>query len=189
MNTSHNNCYLPYGGKEHPVKRYEVLVHSPPTSSRTSQPQERPSSGVSGWGLLGIAAGAIAVGAAAAVVSSLQDDQSNSNSSSESDSDTTDRRAADKEDADLAEAIRQSLLLQPASPPPAAASDPSQDPASATAGRGPGSSAPPRGFSNSSSALPAPECIVCWDGLNPPKRIHQCVNGHFVCDDCRLADI
>jgi len=192
VNTSHNNCYLPYGGKEHPVKRYEVLVHSPPTSppqgpSRTSQPQERPSSGVSGWGLLGIAAGAIAVGAAAAVVSSLHDDQSNSNSSSESDSDTTDRRAADKEDADLLEAIRQSLLLQPASPPhaPAPASDPSQDPASANAGRGPGSSAPPRGFSNSSSALPAPECIVCWDGLNPPKRIHQCVNGHFVCDDCR----
>ena len=168
------------------MKRYEVLVHSPPTSSRTSQPQERPSSGVSGWGLLGIAAGAIAVGAAAAVVSSLHDD---SNSSSESDSDHTDQRAADKEDADLAEAIRQSLLLQPASPPPAAASDPSQDPASATAGRGPGFSAPPRGFSNSSSALPAPECIVCWDGLNPPKRIHQCVNGHFLCDDCRLPYI
>ena len=173
------------------MKRYEVLVHSPPTSppqgpSRTSQPQERPSSGVSGWGLLGIAAGAIAVGAAAAVVSSLHDD---SNSSSESDSDTTDQRAADKEDADLAEAIRQSLLPQPASPPPAPAPDPSQDSTSANAGRGPGSSAPPRGFSNSSSALPAPECIVCWDGLNRPKRIHQCVNGHFVCDDCRLTYI
>lgn len=188
VNTTHNSCYLPYGGKEHSVKRYEVLVHVPPTSPPRAGAQ--PSSGLSGWGLLGLAAGAVAVGAAAAVVSSLNSDDESDSDSSSSDSDnavdpTAAAAAVDKEDADLAEAIRQSLLLQPRPPSPsAAASAPPHGSASASAG-GASASAAPRPASSSSSSLPAPECIVCWNSLNPPQRIHHCVNGHFVCDDCR----
>ena len=116
VNTRHKWCHLPYGGKEHQVKRYEVLVHAPPPSSTRGES----SSGVSGWGLLGLAAGAVAVGAAAAVVSSLNNDDTSS------DSDDADPIAVDKEDADLAEAIRQSLLLH-RPPSTSAASTPSQD--------------------------------------------------------------
>ena len=190
VNTTHNSCYLPYGGKEHKVKRYEVLVHVPPTSS-PPRAEAQPASGLSGWGLLGLAAGVVAVGAAAAVVSSLNsDDESDSDSSSDSDNavDPTTAAAVDKEDADLAEAIRQSLLLQPRPPssPSSAASTPSHGSASATSSAaGASASAAPRAASSSSSSLPAPECIVCWNSLNPPQRIHHCVNGHFVCDDCR----
>mgnify|MGYP001261830519 CR=1 FL=1 len=60
------------------MKQYEVLVHVPPTSS-PPRAEAQPSSGLSGWGLLGLAAGVVAVGAAAAVVSSLNsDDESDS---------------------------------------------------------------------------------------------------------------
>ena len=170
------------------MKRYEVLVHVPPNSPPRAEAQA--SSGLSGWGLLGLAAGAVAVGAAAAVVSSLNsDDESDSTSSSDSDNAVDPTAAAvDKEDADLAEAIRQSLLLQPRPPssPSSAASTPSHGSASATSSAaGASASAAPRAASSSSSSLPAPECIVCWNSLNPPQRIHHCVNGHFVCDDCR----
>ena len=178
------------------MKRYEVLVHVPPPSSTRGES----SSGVSGWGLLGLAAGAVAVGAAAAVVSSLN------NEDTSSDSDDADPIAVDKEDADLAEAIRQSLLLH-RPPSTSAASTPSQDSAAAAvadairqslctsictvpapaavADDTSGASTAPRTSSPSSSSLPAPECIVCWNGLHPPHKIHHCVNGHFVCDDCR----
>ena len=178
------------------MKRYEVLVHVPPTSSTRGES----SSGVSGWGLLGLAAGAVAVGAAAAVVSSLNNDDSDTSS----DSDDADPTAVDKEDADLAEAIRQSLLLH-RPPSTSAASTPSQDSAAvadairqslctavctvpapaADDTSGALASTAPRTSSPSSSSLPAPECIVCWNGLHPPHKIHHCVNGHFVCDDCR----
>ena len=196
VNTRHKWCHLPYGGKEHQVKRYEVLVHVPQPSSTRGES----SSGVSGWGLLGLAAGAVAVGAAAAVVSSLN------NEDSSSDSDDADPIAVDKEDADLAEAIRQSLLLH-RPPSTSAASTPSQDSAAAAVAdaireslctsvctvpapaaddtSGALASTAPRTSSPSSSSLPAPECIVCWNGLHPPHKIHHCVNGHFVCDDCR----
>jgi len=173
------------------VRRYEVLVHVPPTSPPRAEAQAS-SSGLSGWGLLGLAAGAVAVGAAAAVVSSLNsDDESDSDSSSDSDNavDPTEGPMT-KEKADLAEALRQSLLLhcQPRPPSPSpAASTPSQGSASSSASPAAGgasASAASRAASSSGS-LPAPECIVCWNSLNPPKRIHHCVNGHFVCDDCR----
>ena len=175
------------------MKRYEVLVHVPPTSSTRGES----SSGVSGWGLLGLAAGAVAVGAAAAVVSSLN------NEDTSSDSDDADPIAVDKEDADLAEAIRQSLLLH-RPPSTSAASTPSQDsaavadairqslctsictvPAPAAVADGTSGALASTSSSPSSSSLPAPECIVCWNGLHPPHKIHHCVNGHFVCDDCR----
>ena len=129
---NHNSCHLPYGGKEYQVKRYEVLVQVPPPTSSS-----RAEAGFSGWGLLGLAAGAVAVGAAAAVVSSLNDD-----SDSSSDSDNGDPTAVDKEDADLAEAIRQSLLLHPRPPSPA--------------------STPPCG-SASASAAPPKSCLS-WPG-------------------------
>merc|ERR1712212_352480 len=183
VNTSHNDCHLPYGGREHRVRRYGGLVHFPTTTVSPRQEVEA-SSGVSGWGLLGLAAGAVAVGAAAAVVSSLNNE---SDSDSSSDSDNADPTAVDKEDADLAEAIRQSLLLHRRPPSP---STPPHDSASAAASSDGASasvsaSADPQVGSSSSSSLPAPECIVCWNSLNPPQRIHHCVNGHFVCDDCR----
>ena len=180
------------------MKRYEVLVHVPPNSPPRAEAQAS-SSGLSGWGLLGLAAGAVAVGAAAAVVSSLNsDDESDSDSSSDSDNAVNPTEGPmTKEKADLAEAIRQSLQLhcQPRPPSPSpAASTPSQGSASSSASPAAGgasasaggasASAAPRAASSSGS-LPAPECIVCWNSLNPPKRIHHCVNGHFVCDDCR----
>ena len=30
-----------------------------------------------------------------------------------------------------------------------------------------------------------PTCPICWEAMNPPKRIFQCSNGHLVCEVCR----
>ena len=33
---------------------------------------------------------------------------------------------------------------------------------------------------------PCPNCPVCFDSLKPPTRILQCINGHLVCEKCRM---
>lgn len=33
---------------------------------------------------------------------------------------------------------------------------------------------------------PCPNCPVCFDSLKPPVRILQCINGHLVCEKCRM---
>jgi len=33
---------------------------------------------------------------------------------------------------------------------------------------------------------PCPNCPVCFESLKPPIRILQCINGHLVCEKCRL---
>ena len=37
-----------------------------------------------------------------------------------------------------------------------------------------------------SPSLPqAPECPVCMESLAPPAKLHQCPEGHLLCEDCR----
>jgi len=40
--------------------------------------------------------------------------------------------------------------------------------------------------SNNNKQPPCPNCPVCFDSLKPPTRILQCINGHLVCEKCRL---
>ena len=91
----HEFCHVPWGGKEHVVREYEVLVCTPALHQ-------------------------------------------------------------DREVDDLAEAIRRSLLV-------CSTADSVTPPAPSL----------------------APDCPVCLEAMAPPRRIHQCRNGHLVCGNCR----